>query len=294
MKILIIGCGKTGAEIAKNLIDLPNVDNIYLLSKTFDESRALESSLKSSKAKAITSMDNLDNISHIDYTIIALSNIPKEEREKSYNQCKTTHEMRQHELRFNFYGIKHIAHSLKPHSPKIKFVIVTNPSEEITNYLQHTLNNKNVFGFGTHLDAKRYTRILGKEVLCLGPHGKSFPLINAKSHEKYDSLLKEIDKEIIEHLRGKGIQKEFVGLEFREFFEKLNGKKENTLHICSYLHKPFLGVKDIAISLPFKVKNGKVLGPAKIKANKIEKEKFVELAKELRISVDKLISHGVC
>ena len=123
MKILLIGCGKTGTEIAKNLIDLPNIDNIYLLSKIYDESRALEKTLGSSKAKAITSMDNLDNISSIDYTIIALSNIPREEREKSYNQCKTTHEMRQHELRFNFYGIKHIANSLKPHSPKIKFEI---------------------------------------------------------------------------------------------------------------------------------------------------------------------------
>lgn len=293
MKILLIGCGKTGGEIAKNLIGLPEVEKIYLLSKIYDEARFLEKSLNNSKAKAITSMDNLDNISSIDYTIIALANIPKEEREKSFHLYKTSHDMRQHELRFNFYGIKHIANSLKPHSPKIKFVIVTNPSEEITNYLQKTLNNKNVFGFGTHLDAKRYSKVIGKEVMCLGPHGKAFPLINAKTHEKYDSLLKEVDNELIEHLKKKGMPKEEVGLEFREFFEKLNGKKESTLHICSYLHKPFLGVKDISISLPFKVKSGKVIGPARIKANKIEKEKFKKLADELRISVDKLINHGI-
>jgi malate/lactate dehydrogenase len=294
MKILIIGCGKTGAEIARSLVSIPEVEKIYLLSKIYDESRALEKELNNHKALAISSMDNLENISSIDYTIIALANIPKEEREKSFHLYKTSHDMRQHELRFNFYGIKHIANSLKPHSPKIKFVIVTNPSEEITNYLRHTLNNKNVFGFGTHLDAKRYSKVIGKEVLCLGPHGRAFPLINAKSHDKYDSLLKQVDSELIEHLKKKGIPNEQVGLEFREFFEKLNGKKESILHICSYLHKPFLGVKDISISLPFKVKNGKVLGPAKIKANKIEKEKFIKLASDLKISVDKLISHGVC
>lgn len=285
MKILIMGCGKTGGAIAENLIDLPYVKKIYLLSKYLDEAKKLENELNSSKVHSTKSINDIDDV---DYAIIALSNIPKKEREKTFYKYNNTYDMRRHELKFNFKSIKDIGKELKPHSKKIRYIIVTNPSDEVTNYLQHFLGHKNVFGFGTHLDAKRYSKILKREVLCLGPHGRAFPLINADSEEVYDLLLKESDENIIKHLRKKGIQHKLVGIAFRDFFKKLNSKKA-VVHVCSYLKKPFFGVKNMSISAPFEVKNKRITKPKKIKVNEIEKKRFKSFAKELKISVNNLI-----
>ena len=56
-------------------------------------------------------------------------------------------------------------------SKNTKIIIVTNPVDEITNYLRITLKNNNIFGFGMDLDARRYSKVLGLPTLCIGTHG---------------------------------------------------------------------------------------------------------------------------
>ena len=73
--------------------------------------------------------------------------------------------------------------------------------DEITNYLRIILKNDRVFGFGLDLDARRYSKILGKQVFCIGTHGKAIPLINSSSESDYDTLYKKTDTELMSYIR---------------------------------------------------------------------------------------------
>ncbi len=80
-----------------------------------------------------------------------------------------------------------------------------------------------------------------------------------------------------------------AGINFKEFFEKLNSNKKEVIHISFYLKDNYLGVKDISISLPCEVKQGKIINVTKIKVNKIERNKFIESVEELKKSINYII-----
>ncbi|MFH1310867.1 MAG: hypothetical protein ABIH65_00485 [Nanoarchaeota archaeon] len=286
MKILLIGCGLTGGAIVSNLIRLNNVKEISLYSRTLKSAKRLAFSLNNKKVSVI---NNLENIKNSDYIIIVLSGMSDSAREESIFKSKTTYEVRQDELKYNLGAIIGIESYLKKTSPKTKIIVVTNPVDEITNYLRITLNNKDILGFGLDLDSKRYSRILGKSVLCIGTHGKAIPLINSDSEKNYNLLYKKVDLELMDYIRRNGIPHQAAGESFANFFSKLTSNKKEIIHVSYYLKKEFLGVKDISISLPFIVSKGKILGIAKIKVNNIEKRKFLNLASDLKKSVDHIL-----
>jgi malate/lactate dehydrogenase len=286
MNILLVGCGRTGKAIAENLIGLNFVKNLFLYSRTSKSSKLLFSDLNNKKAKVVEEIKYLKNI---DYIIITLSGMSDSAREESMQKRKTTYEIRQDELKFNIGAITQLIEDLKTFFQKTAIIVVTNPVDEITNYLRIILNKENIFGFGLELDAKRYEKFIGKKVYCIGTHGKAIPLLNLKNEKEYEKLSKETDSNLLEYIREHGIPHKMAGINFRDFFEKLNSDKKEIIHISFYLKDIYLGVKDVSISLPCEVKQGKIINIVKIPINEIEKKKFIESVVELKKSVSHII-----
>jgi|GEM_PF-2709808 len=283
MDILIIGCGRTGKAIVENLNGFKYVDRIFLYSRTSKSVTSLVHELHSKKLQAVNNIKSI----HPEYTIITLSGMSDSAREESVLTRKTTYEVRQDELKFNLGAIAYLASDLKRLNSKI--IVITNPVDEITNYLKIKLDRKDIIGFGMELDAKRYEKFLGRKVMCMGMHGRAIPIIGAKTEEEYDTLLQKVDNELLEYTRKYGIPHKMAGSNFNEFFSKLNGKKKEVIHLSYYLEKPFLGIKDICISLPYNVREGKILGVADMKVNNIEKKRFMDSASELQKSIHRIL-----
>jgi len=290
MKILIIGCGLTGKAITFNLLKNSKVECIGLYSRTLKSSKALADKLKNSRIKIL---ENLETIKEYDYIIMTLSGISDSSREESFFKSKTTYEIRQMELKYNLGALVGLIDYLKNISSISTIIVVTNPMDEITNYLRIILKNNKVIGFGLDLDARRYSKLLDKSVYCIGSHGKAIPLIKLSSEKEYKSLYEKTDSELMIYLKKNGIPADVAGEIFSSFFNKLTGDKEEIIHVSAYLKKEFEGIKSISISLPYRVKQGKILGVAKITLNSIEKKIFIKSIKELKKSINHiLITHN--
>src|SRR3989344_543259 len=284
MRILLIGCGRTGRVIAEGLLKLKlGIGEILLYSRTPKDAKLLASDLKSSKLKVI---EKLKKLPKLDYVIIALSAVSDEARNERMLKRSDTYQVRQDELKFNIGALTDLISYLKSVPKTTTIIVVTNPVYELTNFLRITLNHPKILGFGPELDAARYSKALGKQVFCIGVHGRAVPLISAKSEKKYRDLLKKIDKELLSRIRKHGIPYKIAGKLFSRFFRKLNSKKVETIYASYYLSKEFAGVKDISISLPFKAKKGEIIGVEGLKLNKIEQKMFLKLAVWLRKSVN--------
>jgi malate/lactate dehydrogenase len=265
MNILLIGFGKTGQEIAKEL-DKSN-HKIFFNSPSKKESKFSQ-----------VSLDKIPK--NIDCIIFTLSTLSNEERKELTSKVETTYDLRHAELNQNINAIKEYIPFLKKIDTKL-IVVVSNPIDEITNYLFKKLPNKEIFGFGMQLDVKRFSKALNKEIDCVGLHGLAIPLINSKSNEDYEDLSNKVDKELFDFVNEHGIPHKVAGKEFVNFFEKLTSKKEEIIYASHYLKQPFYETKNIAISLPFRIRNTEILGIKQIQLNDIEKRKLVESVKRL-------------
>lgn len=285
MHLLLIGSGSTGKSITENLLKLNGIEQISIYNRTMKSAQSIAATLNDPKIKVI---QNLENLREYDYIIIALSGMSESARHESFFKNKNTYDIRQDELKYNLGAIAGLVPYLKK-SPKNNIIVITNPVDEITNYLRITLGRKNIFGFGLDLDAKRYSAALSKSVMCIGPHGKAVPLINAKSEKEYDEVHSKVDASLLQYIRQNGIPHEAAGKAFCTFFEKLSGSSKETIHMAYYLGTPFSGIEDISISMPWIVQGGKVLKLAEVKANKIEKKRFQQSAKELKKSIKHIL-----
>jgi len=255
-KILFIGMGDTAKAITQEL--LKNKDySIYFISPNKEIVNG---------AKQITNEDKIDP----SYVVLAFSSISPEDRINLTNKVKTTYDLRHAEFKENIKIINSYLPNLKKLKENTKIIVISNPIDELTNYLSTKLPNKEILGFGMQLDVKRFSSILGKKVDCVGLHGIAVPVINEKSKEKYIKLSKQVDKELFTYVHNKGIPAQFVGKEFSKFLKKLTGNKREVLYLCTKLTKPFGVVKNIAISLPWIVKNNKLVKIKNIKLNQIE------------------------
>ncbi len=287
MNVLLIGCGETGSEVAQNIIQLDKISLLGLYSRTTKSSKQLSDKLKNPKTVVL---ENLDDLKKYDNVIIVLSGVSDSSRKDSILKRKTTYQVRQDELKYNLGAIASLIPYLKKLKESSNIIVVTNPVDEITNYLRIVLGKKNVLGFGLDLDCKRYSNSLGKSILCVGTHGKAVPIIDANSELVYDSLYKKEDSNLMAYIKRNGIPAKAGGSSFFEFFKKFISNKEELIHISYYLDKDFCGVKDISISLPYYVKNGKLLRVANIKLNEIERKRFKSSAEDLKKSVEHILS----
>ena len=254
MNIVIVGMGNTGKEIVKQFSN----HNIFPVKKLSD--------FKKIKDK-------------IDYVIISFSAISNKERKRLTKKVSTTYELRQAELKKNINELRKMLPYLKQFNCKI--LVLTNPIDEITNYLRIKLRNKQIFGFGMQLDQRRFSEVYGKNIDCIGLHGKAIPIINGKTLGEYKLLYNKVDKKLFEFVSKKGIPAKLAAREFMKWFDILIGKKEKTIYACYY----FGG---ISISRPFIVKNGKVVGVKKLKLNRIEKKLLKDSIRELKFKLKKI------
>lgn len=286
MRILLIGTGLTGGAIAHHILQSKKVTQLYLYSRTLKSSQTLAHRLKNTRALAI---EHLTPSIKPDHVIIVLSGMSASARKENLVKSKTSYEYRQNELKYNLGAMTSILSYLRTLPKTTKIIVLTNPVDELTNYLGIILHRADIIGFGLDLDARRYSKLLKKNVYCVGTHGKAIPLINLDSQKKYDTLYKELDSALMAYIRKNGMTHKIVGPVFCEFFAKLIDKKTHTLHLSTYLNTSFYGVKNIAISAPFVVRNGKILGPAKVTLNSIERDRFQKSAEQLQKSVHHII-----
>ena len=286
MNILVIGCGRTGRSIVEGLLDIKYVDSVFLYSRTSKSAKALAYDLGNKK---VFVSENMNNLRNIDYVVIALSGMSDNARLESIQKRASTYHIRQDELKFNIGAISELIKHLKKLPSASKIIVITNPVDEITNYLRMTLNNNNVLGFGLELDAKRYSKLLGKNVLCIGTHGKAVPILNLNSDQEYSKLSSRIDTELMGYIREHGIPNKAAGISFKEFFERLTGNKKDIVLVSNYISKPFYGLKGISISLPFECQEGKIIGIADFKPNHIELNRFKKSVLELQNSVKHIL-----
>lgn len=288
MNILIIGSGRTGQAITQEILTLPQIKKLYVFSRTLKSAKNLADELKDERVIVV---ENLNSISTLDYVVITLSGISDEARESSIRLRNTTYELRQDELKYNLGALVGLTPFLKNLPIETKIIVVTNPVDELTNYLYQKIGkDRDIFGFGIQLDQKRFRDYLKQDIVCIGTHGAAIPLIGLGSIEEYKNLSENVDKILFERVRASGIPYNVAGSEFRTFFENLNSSEEKIVPVSYLLRNEFYGLKDIAISLPFIVKEGKILGVSdEIKFNETEKSLLEKQVEHIKTSVSHII-----
>ncbi len=282
MNILVIGCGISGKAIVRGIVNLDNVDNIYLYDKYPEVSKAFCDGMKNDKLVVVEDISKLDDLG---YVIIVFSAVSEDDKVKAVNEKPSSYDMRQNQLKFNLEPMNELINVLDDYDDNVKVIVVTNPVDEFTNYLNNKLENKIVYGFGLDLDAYRYGQILDKDVFCIGLHGKAVPLVDFCSDEEYNELLNESDVRFTKILKERGVPAEQIELVFSDFFKQLIS--QGVVHLCHYVSS-YLSAEDICISLPFKVKGGVVIDILDINVNDIEKKRFNDSVVGLKKSIDSI------
>jgi|WetSurMetagenome_2_1015567.scaffolds.fasta_scaffold344225_1 malate/lactate dehydrogenase len=275
MKVAIIGCGPAGEAIASSLDESPMVSVIELNNRSPEKAEALSKKLR--KARPV----KLEELVNPDCVILAASGMSQELRKSAIAESSTCYEARRQELPYNLSSIKLISSRLK-RLPRSKIILLTNPVDEMTNYLNMLLNREDVVGFGMELDSARYSKSSGRKTICVGLHGDSVPLMNYSTLQEYQDLMARVDRDILKLAREKGIPYEQTGAIFRNFFERFFSDKKDVLSFSYFLKQSYYGISNVAISLPFEVQNGKVLGHEGTALNPWEFQLFGEFSKLLK------------
>lgn len=271
MKLVIIGCGKVGSEIAKRLSKKSYTDNLILYDKIAENAKNLADSINDRK---VSFTADLNKIQDPDYLIISLSAISPEKRQASFMNRANTSQVRHDELKPNLSAFREILPVLNKFKDKSAIIVVSNPVEQIIGFLHDELKSDKLYGFGLSMDVARYKRKLKKEVICIGEHGNAIPILNLASEKEYEKLHEEIDSEVMNFIRTHGMTYKVTGEEFEKFFDNLVGKKKATVYLARWLDKETLGVKNQVTSLPYIIKNGKIVGLLPIKPSKLELKLF--------------------
>ena len=284
MDILIIGTGRTGRAIAEHLIDLHHLEHLYLYSRTLKSAESLARDLDSPKAIAIPNTRD----KHYDYIVIALGGMSDDARNESIRVRDNTYDLRQDELKYNIGAIAGLIPELKHHSDA-KIIVVTNPVDELTNFLIHVLGRKEIYGFGLQLDTQRYVNALGQSVECIGTHGKAIPILGKENRDDYLKLRKDVDDRLFEYVRTSGIPHKAAGHAFKDFLFEISSEHERLVNVCAWIENEFYGIENLAVSLPFIFLKRKAQHPKVQHLSHVEKELLQEQVADLRESINRTI-----
>lgn len=288
MNILIIGSGRTGRAITKELLTVPELAQLFLFSRTSKSAEALAYDLDDKRVRVV---GDLELVPLLDYVIITLSGTSDEARAASIRKRTTTYQLRQDELKYNLGAFVGLVPFLQTLPLSTKIIIVTNPVDELTNYLYQKLGaDRDIYGFGIQLDQRRFREYLNQECFCIGTHGAAIPLLGLDSAEAYKELSQKVDKILFEKVKASGIPHHIAGEEFKTFFQDLNSREEKTVLVSYLLRDEFYGIQSIAISLPFTVKQGKVVGIKNdLTLNPIEQELLEQQVEQIKVSVSHIL-----
>ncbi len=269
MRLLVVGVGGTGKSVVKGLIKLKQVDEIFILNRTKNSSKEIVNEFISNKIKVF----NKDKIKYVDYVILSLSAVPAFKRKKILNSSENSFEIRRKQLKYNLNAVKKTIPLFKKLKKSTKIIVITNPVDTITYYLSKKLPLQKIFGFGLQLDINRYSEFLKKRILCMGLHGKSIPIVNFPTREKYVSLYEKVDKSFFNYLRKKGLPYNIYEEEFKKYFKKFLSKKKVLCHTSFLFDKKKF---NFSVGFPLYLKNGNIVGIKKFKMSKIEEELLME------------------
>ncbi|MBN1175203.1 hypothetical protein JXA48_01025 [Candidatus Woesearchaeota archaeon] len=263
MRLLFIGFGKTAQAIAKQLKRQNH--EIFFISK-------------SKKETEFNPINDDELPLEIDYVVLAFSSITDAERKNLTQKLGTTYDLRHAELEGNIAIVDDYVDLLNKLDSKI--IVVSNPVDELVNYIDIKCPEKEVIGFGMQLDVKRFSVVLGFDIDCVGLHGDAIPLLNSENKSDYEALSKRVDFALFENVRVNGIPYDFAGLEFVKFFNTLNSRR-GTLYASCYVDA-FYDINKICLSFPFEIIDGSISQIKNIKLNVIERDKLYNSAKKLR------------
>jgi malate/lactate dehydrogenase len=252
MRVLIIGLGKIGSFLKRELEKEKGIE-VFGISESGEKLP-----------------------SNLDYIIILFSSIGSEKR-KEFAKSHPKENPRKLEFKGNVKILKDYLDSLKKIPRKTKIIVVSNPADKMTNYLQNKLPSREVIGFGMQLDKKRISNQYGKRVDCVGVHGKAIPLIKKRSEKAYINLREKAQNQLIKDIKVNGLSSKESARKILKLIKNINNKDKKIINVCYRLKEPFYGIKNKSISLPFVIENGKIVCPKNIKLNEIE----IKLLKEV-------------
>jgi malate dehydrogenase len=200
-KISIIGAGGVGSNLAFNILNDLNIEQLILLDINQDQAKAVACDLEDTRgildfSTQIEGTKNYSKIRNSDIVVFS-AGIPRKEGMSRLDL-----------LKINADIAKGAAAQIKKYASKSIVIAITNPLDIITYLIlkETKFSAKKVMGMGSSLDTSRLLNILSKrtkvsasscQAFVFGPHSKDM-IVHSISRNQ------EIRKEVIEEVKYRG------------------------------------------------------------------------------------------
>ena len=308
-KVAIIGAGAVGTSIAYTLLIKRTVGEVALYDTNKDKVDAevldLAHGSQFTSPSRIYGGDDLEVVRNSDVVVITAG--------AKQNPGQTRLEL----AGTNVAILRDLMPKLVRLAPDAVYIIVTNPCDVLAyaGVRFSGLPANRVFSSGTVLDSSRLRWQLAERAgvstesvhaLIIGEHGDSeFPLwseakigpvalkdwkIGGLSHlqqDELDEIAADVKNAAYKVIQGKGATNYAIGLSAARIVEAVIRDEGVVLPVSSVLHD-YLGVSDVALSVPTLVNRNGAAQTIPVEMTDVELEKFRDSAQALRASIESL------
>jgi malate/lactate dehydrogenase len=281
-RILIIGPGKLGGQIAFHALRTGVVSKVFLAGQNYAKTEGIATDMGEAFPQCeIVPLSSYRALEPVELTFFTFSTL-------EWHSSIGVND-RLIEAKANVEIINQISTDADPELLGT-IIVISNPVDILTWHTTLIFEKDNVFGFGISLDEHRInsivTRLYGakfERIQCLGEHGMHLvPLLSQVlsesqlSSELYDQVLKEAFARTGSIIKRVSIP--FYGplRELERVLDMLLMCKSGALTMSRYLREPFLGVEGVALGVPLTVEKGKFKGTRNVAINRLETELFVK------------------
>jgi len=305
-KIVVIGAGNVGATVAYTLL-LNNLCNEIVkvdVAKDKASGEALDMQHATSFSNPVQIRDgDYDECADAD-VIIVTAGVARKPGQTRIELAKT-----------NVAIAKDIAANIKKHNANPLVVVVSNPVDIITYVIRQELGApaNRCFGSGTSLDTARLRYACAAQlnidvrdmnIYMCGEHGDTmFPvwssanvagaplkdMLEASGANCEEILTRTIDGGA-EIIRKKGATYYGVSAATAKIVSAILKDENAVLPVARVQEGDFLGVSDVALSLPYIVNRSGIVKSVPIAMNEAEKESFKSSAAKLREVLDEVLA----
>lgn len=288
MKVLIVGIGKIGGDIASKLIS-HGVSELYLYGREYEKTIGISCDLQETSIYCrVKPLKKLEQLPQVDYTFFAFSTL-KWRKSIGVND-------RMIEARQNISIIQTIAKEVDWCNLGT-IIIVSNPIDILTRYCCEHFNTRNVFGFGNSLDELRVLNTINQStfetksnrLVCVGEHGRSIvPVLsqiidsNKLQVAVYEELLQTTFLRTQKIISNYSIPFYAPMLAMESLIALIISKQSGSITLSAWLDTPFCGIKDIAIGVPVKFTYGVPENANPVGLSTYEQELFIKSAQILK------------
>ncbi len=284
MKVLIAGAGKIGAYMAYSLLKNKAVTELVVVSRNLYATTGLCQDLQDAYPAAKISPMPLEQVKgNIDLTLLCFSTLQwrpdigvNDRLIEAESNIAILKEMGQ-KIDFSCLG---------------NIIVISNPVDILTTYINRCFGLLPVIGFGLALDEKRLARAFQKlsgtklpYISCIGEHGSSVvPMLSHVSGQNVyeDWTYKKVKAMAFEHtalIMSQYAIPLFGPLSEIETLTHAFVSKSNGVVSASYfLEKPLWGIEHLAIGLPVVIREGLIAGYQVPAVTTMEREMFLESA----------------